>query len=229
MYYINIPTSALWRVTKYLRNNWVTFEDKEVDEYLTQIKFPHIEDEFEFRKLVIKLKHEGVRTFEVDNQLTENKMKLRSILNEDNLPWGAEHRPDAPWNQPEDGSDYEAYTEVPGDHEFTPAFNKGDMTYFTRGNEYFMINSSKAWSDDKQGFMDYDSSNVYESIIDLVNDVYHGEDTAEIIELDADPEDAYLMYVDPKADTNFGQDVRDHMNRGAIREVIKKEIKKLKK
>lgn len=68
------------RSREYLKNNWIDFEERKDDEGFTHISFPSVE-EGEFRKIVIKLKNQGVTMIGVDTALTEKKiMKLANLL-----------------------------------------------------------------------------------------------------------------------------------------------------
>ena len=68
------------RSREYLKNNFIDFEEIKDDEGFTNISFPGFSED-EFRKVVIKLKNQGVTMIGVDTQLTEKKiMKLASLL-----------------------------------------------------------------------------------------------------------------------------------------------------
>ena len=81
MFTFAVPdTQHAARSREYLRNNWIDFEEKKDNEGFTHISFPGVE-EGEFRKIVIKLKTQGVTMIGVDTALTEKKiMKLASLL-----------------------------------------------------------------------------------------------------------------------------------------------------
>jgi len=64
----------------------IAYEDEKQDNDFYLFKFPNI-DEYDFRKIVILLKQNGITTIGADNQLTErNIMKLVDILKEQESP-----------------------------------------------------------------------------------------------------------------------------------------------
>ena len=89
MYALGIPISQYRRTTQVLGHESsypIAYEDEKQDDDFYLFKFPNI-DEYDFRKIVILLKQNGITTIGADNQLTErNIMKLVDILKEQESP-----------------------------------------------------------------------------------------------------------------------------------------------
>ena len=89
MYALGIPVSQYRRITQVLGHESsypIAYEDEKQDNDFYLFKFPNI-DEYDFRKIVILLKQNGITTIGADNQLTErNIMKLVDILKEQESP-----------------------------------------------------------------------------------------------------------------------------------------------
>ena len=82
MYALGIPVSQYRRTTQVLGHESsypIAYEDEKQDNDFYLFKFPNI-DEYDFRKIVILLKQNGITTIGADNQLRErNIIKLVDI------------------------------------------------------------------------------------------------------------------------------------------------------
>ena len=89
MYALGIPVSQYRRTTQVLGHESsypIAYEDEKQDDDFYLFKFPNV-DEYDFKKIVILLKQNGITTIGADNQLTErNIMKLVNILKEQEGP-----------------------------------------------------------------------------------------------------------------------------------------------
>jgi|TARA_R110000782_G_scaffold155920_1_gene248101 hypothetical protein len=89
MYALGIPISQYRRTTQVLGHESsypIAYEDEKQDDDFYLFKFPNV-DEYDFKKIVILLKQNGITTIGADNQLTErNIMKLVNILKEQEGP-----------------------------------------------------------------------------------------------------------------------------------------------
>ena len=86
MYTLGIPKRDYRRATQvlgYESQPQIPFEATLQDDGFYIFSFPEVEDEYDFRKVVNKLKGEGVRVIGADAQLTErNIMKLANLITE---------------------------------------------------------------------------------------------------------------------------------------------------
>ena len=83
MYTLGIPDRQKRRTLGYLKQQYVDFEENPGMEGFFDVSFPGM-DEDDFRKLVIKLKQQGVTVIGADEELTERKiMKLTDLITED--------------------------------------------------------------------------------------------------------------------------------------------------
>ena len=83
MYTLGIPDRQKRRTLGYLKQQYVDFEENPGMEGFFDVSFPGM-DEDDFRKLVIKLKQQGVTVIGADEELTERKiMKLPDLITED--------------------------------------------------------------------------------------------------------------------------------------------------
>ena len=85
MFTLGIPNSQFRRADKVLshsRSKAINFDVKKQDNDFYIFKFPEI-DEYDFKKIVMLLKKNGITTIGADDQLTERKiMKLVDLINE---------------------------------------------------------------------------------------------------------------------------------------------------
>jgi len=85
MYVLGIPISQYRRATQVLGHEAsypIAYEEEKQDDDFYLFKFPNV-DEYDFKKIVILLKQNGITTIGADNQLTERSiMKLVNILKE---------------------------------------------------------------------------------------------------------------------------------------------------
>jgi len=86
MFTLGIPKRDYRRATQvlgYESQPHISFEATLQDDGFYIFSFPEVEDEYDFRKVVNKLKGEGVRVIGADAQLTEKKiMKLADLITE---------------------------------------------------------------------------------------------------------------------------------------------------
>ena len=83
MYTLGIPDRQKRRTLGYLKQNFIDFKENPGMEGFFDVSFPGM-DEDDFRKLVIKLKQQGVTVIGADEELTERKiMKLTDLITED--------------------------------------------------------------------------------------------------------------------------------------------------
>ena len=80
MYTLGIPDRQKRRTLGYLKQQYVDFEENPGMEGFFDVSFPGM-DEDAFRKIVTKLKQQGVTTIGADEELTERKiMKLTDLV-----------------------------------------------------------------------------------------------------------------------------------------------------
>ena len=83
MYTLGIPDRQKRRTLGYLKQQWIEFEENPAMEGFFDLSFPGM-DEDAFRKIVMKLKQQGVTTIGADEELTERKiMKLTDLIKEE--------------------------------------------------------------------------------------------------------------------------------------------------
>ena len=83
MYTLGIPERLKRRTLGYLKQQFIEFEENPAMEGFFDLSFPGM-DEDAFRKIVMKLKQQGVTTIGADEELTERKiMKLTDLITED--------------------------------------------------------------------------------------------------------------------------------------------------
>ena len=83
MYTLGIPDRQKRRTLGYLKQNFIDFKENPGMEGFFDVSFPGM-DEDAFRKIVTKLKQQGVTTIGADEELTERKiMKLTDLITED--------------------------------------------------------------------------------------------------------------------------------------------------
>ena len=80
MYTLGIPDRQKRRTLGYLKQNFIDFKENPGMEGFFDVSFPGM-DEDAFRKIVTKLKQQGVTTIGADEELTERKiMKLTDLV-----------------------------------------------------------------------------------------------------------------------------------------------------
>ena len=83
MYTLGIPERLKRRTLGYLKQQFIEFEENPAMEGFFDLSFPGM-DEDAFRKIVMKLKQQGVTTIGADEELTERKiMKLTDLIKEE--------------------------------------------------------------------------------------------------------------------------------------------------
>tara|TARA_R110001592_G_scaffold201748_2_gene450935 strand:- start:115 stop:693 length:579 start_codon:yes stop_codon:yes gene_type:complete len=85
MYTLGIPNSQKKRTLGFLKQNWISFDERSSVGGFFDVVFPDM-NEKSFRDISLKLKQQGVTLIGADTQLTEKKiMKLVDLMNEQEL------------------------------------------------------------------------------------------------------------------------------------------------